>query len=101
MKQTAKASKYKFSDVESQRKWLSDVHFTLCNKLAAQRQVIIANGGNPEEIPVEPFDLPRAISRMERRVSHLYRQSSRYEPHQGARECERRRIGGFAGSAGA
>lgn len=29
-----------------------------------------------------------------------FRDRSRYMPHQGKRECERRRMGGFAGSGG-
>lgn len=30
-------------------------------------------------------------------VSKVYRDSSKYQPHQGARECLRRRLGGFQG----
>jgi len=44
-----------------------------------------------KKLPLINFDYPRALGLMRKRIAEFYRGTSKYGPHQGKRECARRR----------
>jgi hypothetical protein len=87
LKYSKHVPQYHENDVDFQLTTLGEQH-----RQAVERQRIrhIINGGKPTDLLPQPWDLLAVSHRLVRQVQRRLFGTSKYQPHQGAKECARR-----------
>lgn len=73
----------KFSDYDTRAKLITQAH----TAAAVHADRVLALTGVREPV----WDLQRALQQLDNKIRRYYHNTSKYKPHQGARECARRR----------